>query len=337
MADNAQTEAGDRHGFSTENQGDVTTSEDLAIPQHGPVPAHDPAEDAVSEHEFFELRAGGTLVAIEASHGMRPIILYAGPDLPGVEARCLELLATRQHAPGSASVPLRGSIINEIGTGISGPSGLVAHRAGQDWAIDLRIEQVQTFGDSGIAIHCHDTNLAVAACHKLTIDPETGVLTCSTSIDNHGQEKLELDWCAALCLPIDQRLDSVLSFTGRWPGEFAIERIDKFQGSIVRENKAGRTSHDAFPGGIAITDDTSETRGLAVGYHLAWSGNHRLRIDRHSDGRSLVQMGEMTFPGEIRLGRGESYTSPQFVAAWSEDGLNGVSRKFQDFVRGSVL
>jgi len=337
MADNARTGADSRTAFASENQSGGVANDELAIPQHGPVPVHDPAEDAVSEHEFFELRAGGTLVAIEATHAMRPIILYAGPDLPGVEARDLALLATRQHTPGSASVPLRGSIINEIGTGISGPSGLVAHRAGQDWAIDLRIEQVQTFGEHGIAIHCHDANVSVASCHRLTIDPETGVLTCSTSIENHGKDKLELDWCAALCLPLDQRLDSVLSFTGRWSGEFEIERIDAFRGSIVRENKAGRTSHDAFPGGYAVAADTSETRGLAVGYHLAWSGNHRLRIDHHGDGRSLVQMGEMTFPGEIRLGRGESYCSPDFIAAWSEDGLNGVSHKFHDYLRGSVM
>ncbi|MDJ0643929.1 MAG: alpha-galactosidase [Erythrobacter sp.] len=262
---------------------------------------------------------------------------FAGPDLPGVPAKDLAILATRQHAPGSASVPLRGSIINEIGTGISGPSGLVAHRAGQDWAIDLRIEQVQTIGDHAIVIHCHDANVAVASSHTLSIDPETGVLACASSIENHGTDKLELDWCAALCLPLDQRLDRVLSFTGRWSGEFDIETIEAFQGSVVRENKAGRTSHDAFPGGFAIAPGTDEMRGLAVGYHLAWSGNHRLRIDRHSDGRSFVQMGEMTFPGEIRLGRGESYRTPDLIAAWSEDGLNGVSGKFHDYLRGSVM
>ena len=130
MADNAQTGSDGRRAFAPEDQGDESVTEDMVIPQHGPVPAQDPAEDSVAEHEFYELRAGGTLVAIEASRGMRPIILYAGPDLPEVAAQDLALLATRQHAPGSASVPLRGSIINEIGTGISGPSGLIAHRVG---------------------------------------------------------------------------------------------------------------------------------------------------------------------------------------------------------------
>ncbi|MEM7664909.1 MAG: alpha-galactosidase [Pseudomonadota bacterium] len=337
MADDTQSAADAKEAFAPDGADDRSANDEMAVPQHGPVPADDPADPVGGDHKFFELRAAGTLVAIEATKGMRPIILYAGPDLDRVEAQDLALLATRQHAPGSASVPLRGSMINEIGTGISGPSGLVAHRAGQDWAIDLRIDRVDTSGQNAITIHCQDTNVAVAVCHSLSIAPDTGVLTCGTSIENLGKGTLEVDWCAALCLPLDQRLDQVLNFAGRWSGEFEIERIDAFKGSIVRENKAGRTSHDAFPGGFAIAEHTDEQRGLAVGYHLAWSGNHRLRIDRHSDNRTLVQMGEMTFPGEVRLGHGESYRSPDFIAAWSEDGLNGVSHKFHDHLRGSVM
>ncbi|MEM9500997.1 MAG: alpha-galactosidase [Pseudomonadota bacterium] len=337
MADKAQTGESARETLAAERQYDRTDNEEMTVAQHGPGPADDPANPIGGEHSFFELRAGGTLIAVEATKGMRPIVLYAGPDLPGAEARDLALLATRQHAPGSASVPLRGSILNEIGTGISGPSGLIAHRAGQDWAIDLRIERVESFDANAIAIYCRDTNVAVASCHTLSIDPDTGVMTGSTSIENLGDDMLEVDWCTALCLPLDQRLDRVLSFTGRWSGEFEIEHIDAFKGSIVRENKAGRTSHDAFPGGFVVAANTTETNGPAVGYHLAWSGNHRLRIDRHSDGRSLVQMGEMTFPGEIRLGSGENYRSPDFIAAWSNEGLNGVSHKFHDHLRGSIM
>ncbi|MEM7703736.1 MAG: alpha-galactosidase [Pseudomonadota bacterium] len=337
MIDNPQTGGSSTGTVPPEQRHDRDEGDELVILHHGPVPAIDPAEDVNEEHQFYELRAGGALIAIEATVGMRPIILYAGPDLPGVKAGDLATLATRQHSPGSASVPLRGSLINEIGTGVSGPSGLVAHRAGQDWAIDLRIECVEVADDHTIAIVCRDANLLVTSRHVLSIDPETGLLTCSTTIGNEGDNTLELDWCAALCLPLDPRLDRILNFTGRWSGEFEIERIGEFQGSIVRENKAGRTSHDAFPGGFATTCETNETQGLAVGYHLAWSGNHRSRVDRHSDGRSYVQMGEMAFPGEIRLERGDTYRTPDFHAAWSENGLNGVSHAFHDFLTGSVL
>lgn len=334
MAENAET----GRDFATETASNgQSVADDASVTQHGPVPVRDPADRSSIEHSYIELRAGGTLLAIEATPSTRPIILYAGPDLPGASAKELALMATRQHAPGSASVPLRGSMLNEIGTGISGPSGLIAHRAGQDWAVDLRIERVERLGDNAISIHCRDGNLAIACEHSLAIDPTTGVVRCSTRLENLSQETLEVDWCASLCLPLDHRLDRVLSFTGRWSGEFEVESIDSFQGSIVRESKAGRTSHDVFPGGFAVTADTNETSGLVMGFHLAWSGNHRWRVDRHSDGRSLVQMGEMTFPGEIRLANGESYQTPDLLAVWSENGLNGATEKFHTHLIDGVL
>ena len=341
MSDDSEIDAGigcsDNAFDGGQGSQDDGAREEVAILHHGPAPATDPADKPSQNHDFTALRAGGTFVAIEATRGARPIILYAGPVMPGVDPEELATLATRQHAPGTASVPLRGSMINEIGTGISGPSGLIAHRGGQDWAVDLRVESVEQPAEDTLKICCRDANTAVAVCHQLSIDPSTGVLTTSTSIENLSETSLELDWCAALCLPIDQRLDRMFSFTGRWSGEFAIEEIGSFQGSIVRENKAGRTSHDVFPGAFLGTGTTSENEGLAAGFHLAWSGNSRLRLDRHSDGRSLIQLGEMAFPGEIRLGKGELYETPDMIAAWSENGFNSVSQKFHDQLCGQVL
>ncbi len=283
------------------------------------------------------VRAGGTLLAVDAGIGQRAHILYAGPDLPGASASELALLATRQHAPGSAAVPLDGSLLHEIGTGIPGPSGLIGHRDGRDWAIDLRVVAVKAPTDSTLTIHSKDANFGLSAVHSFTIDPATGMLVSSTRIENTNEAEFTLDWCAALCLPFDARLSRFLSFTGRWAGEFHIEEVPAFQGSIVRENKAGRTSHDVFPGGILAAPETTETSGPAAAFHLAWSGNHRLRIDRHSDGRGFVQMGEMGFPGEIRLGKGESYRTPDFFVAFSQNGFNAASHAFHDYLGERVM
>ncbi len=338
MANNATSDdALPDQRFDFEHGGDDAVSSELAVHHHGPAPAADPVDEAQGEHQFIALRGGGTFVAIEATKGARPIILYAGPDMPGTAPSELATLAVRQHAPGTAAVPLRGSMMNEVGTGISGPSGLIAHRGGQDWAIDLRLVMIEQRGEHEVTLCCEDTNTAVAVCHTLSLDPETGVLTSSTEIENRADSELQLDWAAALCLPLDQRLERIFSFTGRWSGEFAIEEIAPFQGSIVRENKAGRTSHDVYPGAFAGTPATSEDSGLAAGFHLAWSGNSRLRVDRHSDGRALIQIGEMSFPGEISLGRDESYRTPDLIAAWSRDGFNDVSQRLHDHLCNEVL
>jgi len=248
------------------------------------------------------------LVALEASQGARPICLYAGVDLPGASAREIALLSTRQHAPGGPAAPLRGSLMNEVGTGISGPSGLIAHRDGKNWAIDFRLVRIEREGTHSATFFCEDAVNAVASRHRIAIDPETGLVTFSNAIENR-----------------------------RWSGEFQIEECDTIRGSIVRENTAGRTSHDVFPGFMVKTPYALETSGHAAGFHLAWSGNSRWRVDQHNDGRCYAQLGEMFFPGEVRLDQGETYQSPDCHAVWSDEGLNGVSHQFHEHLRRNVL
>lgn len=274
---------------------------------------------------------------IDGAQGACPSVLYAGAELPATSPEELAQLAVRQHAPGSASVAVQGSLLNAMGSGIPGPSGISGHRAGKDWALDLRVSKVIQPHEHELLIHCLDERHGIGALHHFTIDPASGMLRCSTTISNLGKEVFDLDWCAALCLPFDPKLDRFMSFTGRWANEFQIEEIPAFHGSILRENKAGRTSHDVFPGGILTHAATSEDQGPAIGFHFAWSGNHRLRIDRHSDGQCFVQMGEMGFPGEFRLAPGESYTTPEFLVAFSHSGLNGISQAFHTYLCASVL
>lgn len=293
--------------------------------------------DREKQHGWIELRCGGTLIVLHAKIAERPRVIYSGTDLPGASAFELAQLATHQHAPGTPSIALNSSFLNDPGTGLSGPVGIRVHREGYDWAVDLKVTQVEHLGECAIAVHCSDAETHIASVHTFTIDPATGVTTINTAITNTKGAALDVEWCASLCLPLEQRFDRLVNFTGRWSGEFAIEEIQAFNGSVLRENRAGRTSHDAFPGGIAATARTSQTDGSAVGYHLAWSGNHRLQIDRHRDGRSFVQMGELPFAGEIRLDAGETYQTPDMLLAWSEKGLNGVSQAFHDHLRRNIL
>ena len=287
--------------------------------------------------EYLCLRGGNTLIALDVSHGARPSCLYAGPDLPGADGNELALLSTRQHAPGGPEQPIEPSLLGEIGTGLSGPPGLIAHRSGKDWAIDLRLKSVEQPVEHCANFYLEDQNAGVGCSHSIAIDPASGVATFSTQITNQADAELTLDWCAALLLPIDPQLDRIMSFTGKWAGEFQIESAETLRGGIVRENKTGRTSHDLFPGMIAYSAETSESSGPAAGFHLAWSGNSRWRVDQHSDGSAFVQMGELPFPGEIRLAAGETYQTPDMLAVWGDDGLGDISHRFHSHLTQNIL
>ncbi len=287
--------------------------------------------------QFVSLTSSKTQLILDAAKGSRPSILYWGPLLRDTKPAQLALLSVRQWAFGGPTIDISSSLSNELGAGIAGPPGFLAHRAGGDWSAVFRVVRVSQRDEHGVEIICEDANTKIGAIYRLTLNADTGVLTADTEITNDGDKPLSIDWCTALCMPLDKRLSRLMGFTGRWAGEFQQQEITAFRGSYVRENKSGRTSHNDFPALIAMTPATDEASGLAVGLHLGWSGNNRVRADHHSDGRGYAQLGELFFPGEMTIAGGESYRTPPLYAGWSESGLSGLSQQFHDHLKAHVM
>ncbi|MGB7407741.1 MAG: alpha-galactosidase, partial [Pontixanthobacter sp.] len=284
--------------------------------------------------DYAILRGGDTLLMIESTVGKRPSILHCGSDIPAIAPEEITALQTAQHIPGGPQTPIRPSLLNPIGTGWNGGPGLIAHRAGRDWAIDLRVVATRQDAQS-LTIVTEDTAAQLRATHRFDLCAETGVLAVCTEIDNLSDEPLQMEWCAALCLPIDPALDRLTSFNGSWADEFHTDTIERFRGTYLRENRTGRTSHTDFPGLYLGARTTAENTGPAAAFHLGWSGNHRLRIDTGPDGSTLLQAGELLLPGEVELG--ESYTTPTLYGCWSADGYGHVTRRLHRFVKQTIL
>ncbi len=290
----------------------------------------------VAAGDFVIIRGGGIMLVCEAAIGQRPVILFCGPDM-AVSGEELALLTTGQHAQGGPAKPLRASLLSEWGTGISGPSGLIAHHSGEDWATDLRIEKITQHSSNHVDIECADKAANIRTLHVLTIDSGSGVLSLSSRITNISPKPLSVEWCSAAVLPLDPRFTRLLGFSGKWASEFQVEEIALFRGGYIRENKSGRTSHDNFPGLYAGTDTTCEDSGLAAAFHLAWSGNSRVRVDCSQGGAASVQMGELLLPGEIQLGPDESYHTPVLKACWSKLGYSDLSQRLHRHLESSIL
>ncbi|WP_271438316.1 alpha-galactosidase [Pontixanthobacter luteolus] len=285
--------------------------------------------------EFLTLTGGGTQLILAASIGDRPAIVHWGPEITGTSPEELVALAARAHAPGGPEVPIAPSLLNPIGTGHPSP-GILLHRAGKEWAADFRIDEIEDVSPSYKVIISRDMVSGLRAIHSFVVDTETGVLTAFTRLENPGPQAIAIESCAALCLPIDLRLNRLTGFSGRWANEFQTEAISRFTGSYLRENRSGRTSHDCYPGLYMGTETTAEGHGLAAAFHLGWSGNHRLRVDSGADGKVSLQMGELLLPGEIVLGRNGSYTTPDLFAAISADGYGDVTRRLHEYCRSNI-
>jgi alpha-galactosidase len=82
-----------------------------------------------------------------------------------------------------------------------------------------------------------------------------------------------------------------------------------------------------------MTEDAKFQNGEVWGLSLAWSGQNLHVIERQSVGRTQIGAGELLMPGEITLDAGESYQAPTVIATYANDGIDGASARFHEFVR----
>jgi alpha-galactosidase len=287
--------------------------------------------------DYMRIDAGQMTLIIACRTGDTPRIVHWGKRLSAMaEAHELDVASGGQGMHGGPDRDIPVSLAFEPGLGVLGVSGFAAHRHGQDWGSLFHITAISQ-SDMSAEIICQDARTELQLVYKISVDRITGVLTIGTTLTNNGTQPLTLNDMATACLPLPQGMTDVIGFTGRWAKEFQRERNRRFTGAYVRENRRGRTSHDSFPALILCAPDANESAGEAYGMHLAWSGNHRVRVDTLSDGRVFASLGALLLPGEITLAKGESYQSPDIVAAYAPDGFSKLSQLFHQHVRTHIL
>lgn len=262
-----------------------------------------------------------------------PAILYWGPRLNGtVSTAMLHALTARGAAPSSPAVEAVVSLTPMPGAGFPGRPGIAVDRAGVDWAVNATVDSVVQ--EQGLVrIESSDPAHGVALTHVLQLPGDSDVLVATTTLRNTSAGTLSVAALAAPVVPLPDDVTRLIGFEGRWSGEFQPVCTDRLPGVWLRENRRGRTSHDSFPGLIAHVPGATERCGRTYGFHLGWSGNHRLGVETLPDGRASVAMEALYLPGEIRLASGESVTTPALYATVTDDGLTALSRAFHDALR----
>lgn len=285
--------------------------------------------------ERIALHGRDTSVVIEAGTTGGPLWRYWGPLLGGDPA-CGPDLRSQAFARGFAlDEPLRLPVFPGFGLGWFAQPALEAHRGGTGFAFDGAEVSVRR-PDNAVVLAFTDAVAEIAVEVTLTLDRFNDVLTVTTSLTNHGATPLDVQWLASAALPLPAQVEQIRYHAGRHANEFEpqVDRLGK--ATWLRENRRGITSHDCFPGAVAVTTGTSEHSGLAYSAQLAWSGNHRQTIDWLDDGRRQWQFGIAFAPGELCLEPGETIESPPVLATCSSSGWQGAARNFHAVLRDQV-
>ncbi|MBS0255359.1 MAG: alpha-galactosidase, partial [Proteobacteria bacterium] len=278
--------------------------------------------------EFLVMHSPGASLVLECPAGEAPLWRYWGPRLPDEVAPGPALRATRPEPSFSLHFDQPLSLFPGLGHGWFGASALLAHRAGTDWTLRIDRCTIERPDPARARVVMQDSVAQVSVTVALWLDPATDGLTVQTTLTNHGDSPLEVQWLAAAVLPLPVDAREVQSYGGRHNGEFVELRDALGRAGWRRENRRGLTSHDCFPGALVHAAD-----GSCHGAQLAWSGNHVQAIDWLDDGRHQWQLGEWLAPGEVRLAPGESVTTPEVLAATSAAGADGVAQAFHRMIR----
>lgn len=266
------------------------------------------------------------VVAVLETGGEVPRLLHWGCD-PGGGA--LEELIDRPWSPATLDQEAPLDLVPTAG-GFHGRPGLQCHRA--TGPVFPRFGPAEcSVADNTLRFRTRDDNGGVEVDGTIRVGD---VVEIDLGVTNVGTDALFLDHLSAT-LPVPDDADEVLRLTGRWAKEFQPERLGWPIGVLSIENRRGRTSHDATPTVFCGRSGFSEHRGDVRGVHLAWSGNHTVRLERLADGRRCVQLGELLMPGEVILEPGARYQAPT-VLATAGTGLTSCSQRLHAHIRRSL-
>lgn len=280
-----------------------------------------------------------TLLLLAKGESDVPSISWFGDRLPDADNEPGDIVTLTDlplpMARLDESVPL--SLFPQRSTGIDCSPALRGHFDGAFFDHCLSRVSV-TKKDQHIHIALIDAAAGLEIDLSLSLHHATGVLSITTTLSNQNSNDYTVDWLASATMPLPDRYRQCLHLHGRWGLEFQSHRSSILPGALTLQSHRGRTSHERYPGVMVGESGFNQNHGDVLAANLAWSGSHTSRIELMSDSRVYYQSGVSLDPGELRLGTGESFTSPTcHFKRQTSGGLNAVSQAMHRYMRSEVL
>ncbi|UWQ22621.1 alpha-galactosidase [Jannaschia sp. W003] len=288
---------------------------------------------AIPATRTWRLDAGPQCLALAATRDRLPQCIHWGAPLPAdADLATLHAAHAIDVTGGMLDENPDLSLLPEAVRSFPGQPGLVLRAEDGTPLLPKLCFAAEEAGDGALSLRYEDAALGLAATFRFRADEGTGVIACSTALESDAP--VHLHWLAAPVLPAPQHAAEMIDVSGRWCGEFQLNRTAWSPGMRYRENRTGRTGHEHFPGLVIPGAGATNTRGEAWAFHYGWSGGHRMIAEELPDGRRQVQWGHAARMEPEASRRFETAT---LYAAYSAEGLNGCAVAFQRHVRDRVV
>jgi len=200
--------------------------------------------------------------------------------------------------------------------------------------------QSHTATANGFDVVLKDISREIYVTLHYSMDPESGILARSATIQNREAQPATVEQAAAAAWALPPAHYTLNYLTGRWAGEWTLTQEAIHPGARVIESRRGSTGHQANPW-FAIAAGTpeqmQEQHGDVWFGALAWSGSWRITVEQDQLEQVRVTGGFNPFDFGYVLHPQESLETPVFYGGYSANGLGGASRLLHRFELNHIL
>ncbi|KAJ3545697.1 hypothetical protein NM208_g2381 [Fusarium decemcellulare] len=198
-----------------------------------------------------------------------------------------------------------------------------------------------TFGDkddaSTLVVHLYDNVSSVAADLSYSIFPKYDAIVRSVNITNKGNGTIQLEKIASLSVDLPYLDLDMLELKGDWGRETHRVRRKVDFGTQGFQSSTGFSSHLHNPFLSLISSTATESQGEAWGFSLVYSGSFAVEVEKGSQGLTRAILGINPNLFSWALKPGETFTTPECIAVFSDSGVGAMSRKLHRLQRKHLM
>lgn len=176
----------------------------------------------------------------------------------------------------------------------------------------------------------------IAGCDVIlfyTVFESCNAVCRSTKIVNTSDEHMYIHKISSASMDFNSDNYKYMHLYGTHAKEKQVEICDVHKGTQGFDSKRGMSGHWENPFMAVMDKNAGEDCGNVYGLSLVYSGNHFFRIDSDNFEMMRVQTGINPFNFKWKLKNGESFSSPEAVLVYSENGLGDMSRAYHSLYR----
>lgn len=184
-----------------------------------------------------------------------------------------------------------------------------------------------------LVIYLHDDTIDIELALSYTIYRDRPVITRHVTFTNRSASPVHLDTALSASIDLPDDDYQLLQLNGAWAREAHVDMNPLRKGIQAISSTRGASSHVHNPFIALKRPHTTEQSGEVFGFSLVYSGNFLAQVEVDTYDVARVTMGINPFQFSWKLKPDASFTTPEVVMVYTDEGLSKMSQTYHDLYR----